>query len=211
MDYMELVKNIAGLISTGVLIYVGLAGLRTWRRQLKGNVEYEHARKVLKAVYLVRDEIRGVRNPFMSAGEHIYALEKAGISTKDINLTFDNELRDRAFRLAYQNRLEKLEKAMSTLNLESFEAEVLWGKSFVDSISPLRICVNELFGAVESHFRYESKPPRDVSLAQKVDDIFYGHDQLTTDQVDEIKNEFSKKAIASIKTVEIFIRPHLKL
>jgi hypothetical protein len=118
-------KDAISIITSVALVLIGISGLETWKRQLRGNVEYDQSRKLLRAVYKVRDAIRIVRNPFMGTAEHITALERAGISTKEIN-SFDDKLRDKAFRLAYQGRLEKLSEAVSELNLVAFEAEVLW-------------------------------------------------------------------------------------
>jgi hypothetical protein len=55
-------------VLTGAAIvagYVGLRGLGTWRRQLKGNTEYELAKSLLKAVYELREAIVSARFPFM--------------------------------------------------------------------------------------------------------------------------------------------------
>ena len=55
-------------VLTGAAIiagYVGLKGLGTWRRQLKGNTEYELAKSLLKAVYELREAIVSARFPGM--------------------------------------------------------------------------------------------------------------------------------------------------
>jgi hypothetical protein len=211
MNSILVIKDLLSIISSLVLIYVGISGLKTWKRQLKGNTEYEQARKLLRAIYKVRDAIRNVRNPFMDTGEHVSALEKAGISPEELT-PFNSELQKKAFRLAYQGRLERLNDALAELNLTAFEAEVLWGKLFLDAISPLRKCIGDLFWAVQTHFLFESQTrDRNPALVQEVDEIFWGYDQLITGDTAEIKNAYSKKVIEAIKGVEDFIRPHVRL
>ena len=82
-DFISIAKDIttglAALIGAGVAI----VGLRAWQHQLKGKTEYELARRLLRAVYRVRDEIHNVRNPAIMPGEFAVAIEEAGIESDD--------------------------------------------------------------------------------------------------------------------------------
>lgn len=49
-------------VSTAIIAFLGL---RIWRKQLKGQAQYELARRLMRAVYKVRENIRIVRNPFL--------------------------------------------------------------------------------------------------------------------------------------------------
>jgi hypothetical protein len=51
------VSALAGAIIAGI-------GLRTWRHELRGRVEYDLARRVLKGVLELRNEIQQIRNVF---------------------------------------------------------------------------------------------------------------------------------------------------
>jgi len=48
---------------------VAALGLQAWRTQLKDKTEYELARRVLRAVYQVRDSRQAVRNRVQSSPE----------------------------------------------------------------------------------------------------------------------------------------------
>ena len=58
--------HLTGLVGA----YVALRGLSTWNRQLKGGVEYDLTRRILKCTYQwLREAIKGVRNPVMWGNE----------------------------------------------------------------------------------------------------------------------------------------------
>jgi hypothetical protein len=59
-DFKDLVLVVTAVIAS----YVALKGLSTWRRQLRGQSEYELAGRFLKSLFLFRDSLKNVRNPF---------------------------------------------------------------------------------------------------------------------------------------------------
>lgn len=210
MDWLDTIKDILSIVSTIILIYVGLSGLQTWKRQLKGNVEYDHARELLSAVYKTRDAIRYVRNPFMSSGEHVAALKESDDPPPEIDFR-DPELREQAQGLAYEKRWKKINSAVTELDLAAFEAEVLWGTQVRQALRPLRICIADLNWGLNAYFRMKSKP-YDAKRDEKIDNIIYGLDELLSeDSIETIKNPFSKQIVEAIYEIEDFIRPKLDL
>ena len=68
MEITETVTLIKDLILSGAAITGALIankGLTTWKRQLKGNSEYELSRRILVTLYKYRDVINGVRHPII--------------------------------------------------------------------------------------------------------------------------------------------------
>lgn len=63
---IETVANAALAISAVAGAIIAGIGLRTWRHELRGRVEYDLARGVLKGVFELRDEIQRIRNVFSS-------------------------------------------------------------------------------------------------------------------------------------------------
>lgn len=64
VDYawvLEKTLQAAGLAVGGFGVWVAYRGLQTWRRQLFGQVAFDHARRVKLAAYKVRDHIRTCR------------------------------------------------------------------------------------------------------------------------------------------------------
>ncbi len=60
-ESIPLLKDIALIAAAIIAIYVGIKGLGTWRRQLRGNTEYTLAKNVLTAIYELREAISSVR------------------------------------------------------------------------------------------------------------------------------------------------------
>jgi hypothetical protein len=64
-------KDVVVAIAAFVGMIVALTGLNTWNRQLKGEVEYELTRRLLKCTYRLREAIQGVRHPMIFADEKV--------------------------------------------------------------------------------------------------------------------------------------------
>jgi len=203
MENISELKDVVSIVSSIALVLIGISGLETWKRQLRGNT----ARDVLRAVYKTRDAIRHVRNPFMSSAEHLVALQKSGFDTEKI-IKFDDELQKRASGLAYQYRWEKIAEAMTKLNLAAFEAEVLWEKKVIVALNPLRKSVGELNWALQTYLE-KRDGLRDIKMQERVEKIVFGFEDLLEDN--KTKNDFSNEVVNGIKEIEEFIRPRLKL
>src|SRR5215212_10812739 len=97
-SYLSFIKDLVTVFATVIGGGIAIYGLVAWKRQLRGRTEYELARRVLRAVYKVRDAIQGVRNPLQSAGEIEASLKEAGISI-DFN---SPEYRSKSATAVYQ-------------------------------------------------------------------------------------------------------------
>jgi hypothetical protein len=67
-DITAVVTAVKDLMTGGAAIAAAViagAGLATWRRLLNGTTNYEVGRRLLRAVYKVREEVRYVRSPLM--------------------------------------------------------------------------------------------------------------------------------------------------
>ena len=112
-EIVSLIKDISSIISGTILIVIAIMGLQTWKRQLKGNTEYELARRFLSAVYKIRDAISYIRNPFVSAGEIASALQEANI---EIDKS-DSEYQVKRQNALYQKRWKKFKKHFRNITL----------------------------------------------------------------------------------------------
>lgn len=124
-DFREGLLPIVAIFGLGV----AWAGLLTWRKQLKGKTEYELARRLLKAVFDVRNALRWVRDPLL-----------VGDQTE-----------------VYEARLQEVDRALPGLRVEVLEAEVLFGTEAVKSRVPaLHQCVIELRIALRGFLRHQA-------------------------------------------------------
>lgn len=196
------IKDGVTIAAAIVAIYVAIAGLSAWRKQLAGTTEYEAARRLLKATYTLREAINTVRSPFMGAGEIARAMKQAGIES----LPGQFEVPPAATRAAYQERWKFVSDAMSSLAAEAFEAEVLWGDEVQSVLKPLRSCVAELYGALTiyldslSHTHSQVLPDEEH---KRIDATVYSTYDPNTDKL-------YKEVLNSIAAIDRFVRPYLK-
>src|ERR1043165_8584989 len=100
--FVTLGKDIATGLATLAAAYVGLVGLDTWKKQLTANAERELARRVLIAVYRVRDAINDCRFP--------------PVTHDDLEAT----------KKLHELQVAKLDEAQARLDAELLEAEAVW-------------------------------------------------------------------------------------
>lgn len=168
-DEFDIVKDICTIIASGVAVYVGLVGLKAWKKQLKGKTEYELARRYLTAVYKLRDALKDARSPLKSIDE--------------IHSDYINEPTERTFMTEFLPRWKHITEVVSLLNVEVFEAEVLWGRQAKEIVQPLIFCTAKLYISAEIKREGERDDQDNVVFAR-----FDEKDALST----EINIEISK-------------------
>lgn len=188
MKNIELIFD--GLKTLAILAgsYVAIQGLSTWKRQLRGSNDYQLARRYLKAAYLVREAISDARNPFIYSGEMIAANKAMGMENAD---KLENITSKETRQNVYSQRLIKVAKAMTDLNVEQLEAEVSWGQDATVVATDLTNKVNRLFISVQQFLMDDSKDMEILYSAGKGD-------------------KFEGEIQDSIRKIEDFLKPHLK-
>jgi len=140
---------------------VAVWGINTWRRQIRGDDEYQVARRLLLATYRYRDTLRSIRNPFSFATKEDEA-EAAAISTSPT---------EKNWRLAqrrYDRRWAPVDVARSQLEAELLEAEVVWQESPRPAYLSLLEKEAQLFRAILEHI--DSLEPSAVDEAEDRDE-----------------------------------------
>ena len=72
MTFAELITIIKDIVLVGVSIAsvcIAFKGLETWKRQSKGQTEFELARRILITLFKYRDAIDNIRHPVIWAYE----------------------------------------------------------------------------------------------------------------------------------------------
>ena len=193
--WIPVAKDIAtSMAAIGGIAIAGL-GLKTWSRQLRGHTEYELARRLLRAAYGVRDEIPRVRAPFMSVAEMNAAVEAAGAELEDPT---------DPMRYAYgvHARLRELQKAVTNLDVEVLEAEVLWGEGIRAACGELRRLCLHLSIDAEEHVRERLRPRDDGT-----DDYVTRMQRVFATSEDP----FGASVKAAVQAIEDQVRPKLKI
>lgn len=121
---------------------VAVAGLKTWSRQLRGTANFEVARSLAKATYRLRDEIRGCRTPLISASEFPDGRSPSGATPNE---------QDDAYRHVFSARLQPVYAALQEFDVQTLEAEALWGAAIREKTDELRAQVRKLNAAIGAY------------------------------------------------------------
>lgn len=184
------------LTTVGVLIgaYVAIMGLNEWKKQLKGNTEYDLARRVLIKTFRVRDAFHQVRNPMMHFNKE------------------DDEDFIKAEQRAFQKRLDKLHSEWSELYLEIVETEAIYGVDKKEIFQSLNKCRAELDTDIWEYFWLKGAY---AEAGATVDDnpkrVKENRRKVFRTSKNPGKDPVSKKLDEAVSEVEKFFRPKLKL
>jgi hypothetical protein len=205
-EILPIAKDVASVLSglAAVAAFIGAfvawRGLKSWRRQLTGRTEYELARRLCRAVYQVRQEIRIVRNPVIFPWEAMLARQEAGIEDGTPFMVGNKDI-----VAVYDSRWRQLVIAISNLEVESLEAEVLWGKDVIVRLKPLRDCVTKLRINLNRYIdaRLDSRTWRlKLKEIEETKEIIHWHEPT--------EDKFSGEIADAIRNFEEFIRIYLK-
>ncbi|MEI8122582.1 MAG: hypothetical protein WCI20_11055 [bacterium] len=125
---------------------VAILGLKTWQRQLAGKTQYDLARSLLRAVYHVRDRVEALRSPFVSAAE-MYNATRDKLRDEELQQALADH--DRMFRMTYVRRWERVQEAISKMEIEALEAEVLLGPKVKEKLTIFQASLSRLTAALQ--------------------------------------------------------------
>lgn len=204
---LEQGASLLQVIVAAAAVWVAHRGLQTWRHQLYGTVEYDHARRLYRAVLELRETLAGVRAPYISGGEIASAFSEAGVEPTHDGLNID----PRSDGIVYNRRWGAVQKARVSLHAELLEAEALWGAGVTETARPLFACIGELYAAVmwriresspQSTRRHREPSESEMRLSQRMNDVIY-----STGSDDD---EYAKRLTWAVAGMETMLTPHLR-
>jgi hypothetical protein len=168
-EFFSIAKDVITTIIAVIALYVAWQGLSTWRRQLKGNAEYDVARKLVFSAYKLRDALEGVRIPGIHPMEIAHALKETGTSLEGMD---DRTSRRVQIGAVYQSRWRPVQHAKSELRLNSLEARALWGEEAEAAFREVNGCVQKLWAAIMVDWEFERndvrEEPADIIARRKI-------------------------------------------
>jgi hypothetical protein len=191
------ISAISNCVTAFAAIVAGVAtviGLATWKKQLKGQTEYELAKRYLKSALKLREAIRTVRNPWITPGEKAQAIKDSGI---------DQISKEQTTGIVYQFRWKRILEALTDLEAEALEAEAIWGKNANELIDPLLKCVGKLSGQINIFLNSDLQYDMTAEDKKEIREIIY-------DTRSDKPNAFTEQVDEAIKHIELYIRPHLR-
>lgn len=119
-EIVSFLKDVVVVAAPATGAIVAVKGLSTWRRQLKGQSDYNLAKDVLINLYKYRDALFFVRHPLLTGAE---LQLPENVDEKELKYAEANYLRTVT---AYQNRWDKVVEVRSKLQANIVEIEALW-------------------------------------------------------------------------------------
>lgn len=203
MGIVEIVAIVRDVIVCATAItgaVVAVKGLTTWRRQHKGQADYELARRLLTTLFRYRDAINGVRNPAMFAHEMPMPPPDEAAQMSPAKIRFHG------LSKAYQARWDRVNVESSKLYPDLIESEALWGDELKKLFRVLKEREYELLLVVQDHLE-RSNPDADPELrSEKRHDefkILYGSNKL------DGRDEYDASLKTAIEAIEKYLKPKL--
>lgn len=186
-EFISVVKDVVLVAAPATGAVVAVKGLNTWRRQLKGQSDYNLSKDVLINLYKYRDALFFVRHPLMTGAE---LKLPEGVDEKELKYAEVNYLRTVT---AYQNRWGKVVEVRSKLQTNIVEIEALWGAGLAQKLKNIFVHEQNLMFNISSYLRvlnpsiYEDEKKFD---REQVDRKML-YDNLN-DESDTFRGEFKK-------------------
>ncbi|MCC8996172.1 MAG: hypothetical protein LM517_03760 [Nitrosomonas sp.] len=204
MTYSELVTLIKDLILSGaatVGAVVAIKGLSTWKRQLRGQSEYELSRRILVTLFKYRDVIAGVRHP-------MWAYEMPSPPEDESKNTSREYVSFYGISKAYQARLEKVQAERKNLYADLLESEAIWGDELKNLFQTLFDLEHELSIRVLNNIKLMNPDTKEASkeairnFDKKRRDIMY-------DDLSEEGDDYRKDFQRGVEKIEKYLKPKL--
>jgi hypothetical protein len=194
LEIITIIKDIIITLAAILASILGVIGLNTWRRELKGKSQYLKAKEILNAVYKVREAFKYVRNPAIFSSEYPKELlDKFGSLKKEFR--FEGNVQ------VYESRFKVLQEAFIKLEELNIDAQVEWGSEFQYVIDPLRKCRAELLITIQDFLaskkeNYDDRYKNALTKAEERSILYFigpnsEHDKFTP-EIDNAVLEFEK-------------------
>lgn len=189
---LSLAKDIVSIIGPIGALTLGIIGLSTWRRQLRGTAEFEVAKKALRLTYEVQDAIRAVRSPMMYLRQEEVEAGRALQEEQRI----------------YQERLNQLEGKWSELRTVILESRFIWGPEAESIFKALRERIATLHAEIWLHFWLKGAYAGPGATVDRSPERVAANDKAVYSVSDD--DDFSTQVKAAVDTVEKFFEKRVR-
>ncbi len=157
---------------------------------------------MLSAALRIRSALRAVRSPLFTLGETTHALKQEGLTDEQVAKILPTGTGQWA---VYRLRWGPLEKAVRDLDVETIEAEVLWGSKAQEKVLPLRKCIHELYWAITDrlHDYAPNKVKVEESRRKEIDMMIYDRSRPGK------QDEYATRVEKAIEGIEELVKPYL--
>lgn len=177
--------------------YVGIKGLSAWRRQLKGNQDYNLAKSLMLNIYKYQEAMNHLRSPA------IWTSEYPDFSQEELRMP-KNTKRFKEISHAYQKRWEKVGEIRPNIFEQTLEGQVIWDDEIRRLVEDLLKLEKNVMFALSNYLRIIN--PDSLDEIRDKDDSKWMYDSQN-DEEDIYRKPFKKK----LKAIENYLKPKLKL
>ena len=205
MTWIECVSLIKDLIIGGAAItgtVVAIKGLNTWKRQLKGNSEYNLSRRLLVSLFKYRDAIKGVRHPA------IWTNEMPSPPEDEVQDMTEEKLRFYGTSKAYQARWEKVQNERTSLYADLLEAEALWDDKLKGLYKVVFDLEHELATRIRNYLDLMN-PDTDKEYKEAIRKIMKESRDIMYDKFNDEKDEYIMDFKVGVENIEKYLKPKL--
>ncbi len=192
-DILTTTKDIITTAAALTAIFVGVSGLDTWKKQLKGRTDYELSRRYLRSLLKLRDSLQYVRNPLITAGEFTQSRKEIVKESESPDTVEDNVA-------VYIVRWKKVQEALSDLQIESFEAQVSWGQEILRLEKPIKQLVTKL------NVNLMLMLDKELEYSEKKE----SHEVVYNSGSDDNPDKFTSELNIAIENVETYLTRYLR-
>ncbi len=204
LESVTLIKDITVACAALFGAIIAKNGLYTWRRQLKGQSEYDLSRRILVTLFKYRDALSLVRRPSILNYEMPLPPEDDRKNMSDAQINYYGMLK------TYKNRWEKVHKERALLYADLIESEALWGNELKKLFNNIFDLEHELLIRVR-HYLDLINPDLEDSSKEAIKeynkstrDIMYDY-ELVCEKEDEYKKDIN----CAIEKIELYLGPKL--
>jgi hypothetical protein len=175
-ELIGLVGDILVAASAAVVAIFTAIGVTKWRSEMKGKARFEIARELVGLVNQFCDQYVGARNIAVFFQEYSDREKSEEEGSEETRLRNEFYARDK--------RVHQLYQTLNQLRKFSWQAEIVFTKSFSELVEPFRQAYRDLRAAVdiccssslEQVLSGTASDERDVQGLEQYRDIVYGHE-----------------------------------
>ncbi len=203
-EYLVFIKECVSILATIMAMIIAIWGVNSWKRQLKGSIEYDLARRLLKSTFQLREAIQAVRDPF------IWEYEQSMPDESEVRKMTRDGVRFYGLAKAYQTRWKKVSDLRIDLQTGLLEAEVLWGKEIYEPYKKLFELQKELHLDVVEYLEV-CNPDQSQDAREAYVKMRKGHREVIYNMARMDKpDDFTEDIMSAIIKIEDFLKPHLR-
>lgn len=205
MTTAEIITALISAIGTGGGLWIAYQGLSTWKKQLKGNTEYELSRSIIVSLLKYKSAIDAFRVPAI----YSYEIPKLPEETKYENDDYAEHYR---MNVIYQARWDKVSASGIELQVKIFEGETIWGEEFKTLFKGLKKLENELFKAIREHLKLlNPEVSSDIKERIRVGSLYQDEfrNPINAYFDDDEEDKFDLDLLKQINEIKDFLKPKL--